>query len=106
VLDASLTFGGYSEDLPSVGSTVCTSGAYARKHAPWVNFTNIPTSTNLPYSYFPTDYSTLPTVSFVIPNLDDDMHDGNYPTELSAEDILLRARLADMSDATVPGRKN
>jgi hypothetical protein len=76
VLNASLTFGGYSEDLPSVGSTVCTSGAYARKHAPWVNFTNIPTSTNLPYSYFPTDYTTLPTVSFVIPNLDDDMHDG------------------------------
>jgi len=76
VLNASLTFGGYSEDLPSVGSTVCTSGAYARKHAPWVNFTNIPTTTNLPYSYFPTDYTTLPTLSFVIPNLNDDMHDG------------------------------
>ena len=76
VLNASLTFGGYSEDLPSVGSPVCASGAYARKHCPWVNFTNIPTSTNLPYSYFPTDYTTLPTVSFVIPNLDDDMHDG------------------------------
>ena len=76
LLNASLTFGGYSEDLPSVGSLVCTSGAYARKHAPWVNFTNIPTTTNLPYSYFPTDYTTLPTVSFVIPNLNDDMHDG------------------------------
>src|SRR5437667_9610639 len=76
LLNASLTFAGYSEDLPSVGSTVCTSGAYARKHAPWVNFTNIPTTTNLPYSYFPTDYTTLPTLSFVIPNLNDDMHDG------------------------------
>jgi hypothetical protein len=76
LLNASLTFAGYSEDLPSVGSTVCTSGAYARKHAPWVNFTNIPTNTNLPYSYFPTDYTTLPTLSFVIPNLNDDMHDG------------------------------
>jgi hypothetical protein len=42
LLNASLTFAGYSEDLPSVGSLVCTSGAYARKHAPWVNFTNIP----------------------------------------------------------------
>src|ERR1051325_9125232 len=40
LLDASLTFAGYSEDLPSVGSPVCTSGAYARKHAPWANFTN------------------------------------------------------------------
>ena len=76
LLNGSLTFAGYSEDLPSVGSTICTSGAYARKHAPWVNFTNIPTSTNLPYSYFPTDYTTLPTLSFVIPNLYDDMHDG------------------------------
>jgi hypothetical protein len=76
LLNASLTFGGYSEDLPFVGSTVCTSGAYARKHAPWVNFTNIPTTTNLPYSYFPSDYTTLPTVSFVIPNLNNDMHDG------------------------------
>jgi hypothetical protein len=76
LLNASLTFAGYSEDLPSVGSIVCTSGAYARKHAPWVNFTNIPTTTNLPYSYFPTDYVTLPTLSFVIPNLRDDMHDG------------------------------
>ena len=76
LLNASLSFAGYSEDLPSVGSTVCTSGAYARKHSPWVNFTNIPTTTNLPYSYFPTDYTTLPTLSFVIPNLNDDMHDG------------------------------
>src|SRR5215469_2569870 len=48
LLNASLTFAGYSEDLPSVGSLVCTSGAYARKHAPWVNFTNVPTTTDLP----------------------------------------------------------
>src|SRR5882672_149784 len=50
-----------------IGSSACTSGAYVRRHAPWVNFTNIPTTTNLPYSYFPTDYNTLPTLSFVIP---------------------------------------
>lgn len=76
LLNASLTFAGYSEDLPSIGSLVCTSGAYVRRHAPWVNFTNIPTTTNLPYSYFPTDYTTLPTLSFVIPNLNNDMHNG------------------------------
>jgi hypothetical protein len=34
LLVAGLTFAGYSEDLPSVGSTVCTSGFYARKHVP------------------------------------------------------------------------
>ena len=76
LLNASLTFAGYSEDLPSIGSIVCSSGAYLRRHAPWVNFTNIPRTTNLPYSNFPTDYSTLPTLSFVIPNVNNDMHNG------------------------------
>jgi uncharacterized membrane protein len=73
---AGLTFTGFSEDLPSVGSTVCTSGAYARKHNPWVNFTNVATSANQPFTSFPTDFTTLPTISFVIPNLNNDMHDG------------------------------
>jgi phosphatidylinositol-3-phosphatase len=70
------TFKGYSEGLPSTGSTTCSSGAYARKHSPWINFSNVPTSDSLAFSAFPSDYSTLPTLSFVIPNLDDDMHDG------------------------------
>jgi len=73
---AGLSFTGFSEDLPSAGSTVCTSGAYAEKHAPWVNFTNVPTTANQPFTSFPTDFTTLPTISFVIPNLNDDMHDG------------------------------
>jgi uncharacterized membrane protein len=73
---AGLSFTGFSEDLPSAGSTVCTSGAYARKHAPWINFTNVPTTANQPFTAFPTDFNTLPTLSFVIPNLNDDMHDG------------------------------
>ena len=73
------TFKGYSEGLPKAGSTACTSGEYARKHSPWVNFSNTRTaSVNLPYTSFPSssDYASLPTVSFVIPNLEDDMHDG------------------------------
>jgi hypothetical protein len=60
LIAAGLTFGGYSEDLPSIGST-CTSGAYARKHNPWVNFSNVPSSVNMPFTSFPSDYSTLPT---------------------------------------------
>jgi len=78
LLGAGFTFTGYSESLPKAGSTVCTSGAYARKHSPWINFTNVPSSANQPFSSFPgsSSYSTLPTVSFVIPNLNDDMHDG------------------------------
>ena len=76
LITAGLTFGGYSEGLPSVGSTVCTSGEYARKHNPWVDFTDVPASDNLPFSSFPTNFSNLPTLSFVVPNLLDDMHDG------------------------------
>jgi PKD repeat protein len=73
---AGKTFVGYSESLPSVGYTGCTSGNYARKHNPWVNWPSVPAAANQPFTAFPTDFSTLPTVSFVIPNLQNDMHDG------------------------------
>src|SRR5689334_14231092 len=69
---AGLTFDGYSEDLPSVGFTGCTNNQYARKHDPWINFTNVLTTEHLPFSSFPTDFNTLPTISFVIPNQLDD----------------------------------
>lgn len=71
-----LTFTGYSESMPSNGYTGCTSGTYARKHNPWSDFSNLPTASNLTFSSFPTDYNTLPAVSVVVPNLQNDMHDG------------------------------
>ena len=86
---AGLSFTGYSEDLPSAGSTVCTSGGYARKHNPWVNFTNVPASSNQPFSAFPTDFTQLPTVSWVVPNLCNDMHDCSIATG----DSWLQSRL-------------
>ncbi len=74
---AGRSFAGYSEDLPATGSTVCTTGGYARKHNPWSDFTNVAGSANRPFTTFPHgDYSGLPTVSFVVPNLRNDMHDG------------------------------
>ena len=76
---AGLSYSSFSEDLPSTGSTACTSGNYARKHNPSVNFSDLPTSTNLPFTSFPTTtagFASLPTVSLVDPNLQDDMHDG------------------------------
>ncbi|MEY9968095.1 hypothetical protein ABIA33_006175 [Streptacidiphilus sp. MAP12-16] len=74
---AGLGFAGYSESMPSAGFTGCDSGSYARKHNPWVNFSDVPSAANQPWTAFPHDYSQLPTLSFVIPNLDDDMHDGS-----------------------------
>ncbi|GEM_PF-658936 len=81
LLAKSLTFIGYSDDLPSIGFTGATSNGYARKHAPWVNWqgtgvNGIPSTAHLPFTGFPTDYTTLPTLSIVVPNLQHDMHDG------------------------------
>jgi acid phosphatase len=90
LLAAGKTFTGYSEDLPSTGSTTCTSGAYARKHSPWVDFSNVPGSDSVPFTSFPSDYSSLPNLSFVIPNLDDDMHDGT----ISQADTWLNSNLS------------
>jgi len=90
LLAAGDTFKGYSEGLPSTGSTTCSSGKYARKHSPWVNYSNVPGSDSVAFSQFPTDYSTLPTLSFVIPNLSDDMHDGT----VAAGDTWLKNNLS------------
>jgi acid phosphatase len=81
LLDAGLTFTGYSEDLPSVGFTGCSSdNSYAAKHSPWVNFSNLPPTVNQPASAMPSDYASLPTVAFLIPNLCHDMHDCSVAT--------------------------
>jgi hypothetical protein len=76
-----LTFKGFSENMPSDGYQGCggTTG-YARKHNPWVDYTNVPTASNLTYGRFPSSYGSLPTVSFVIPNLCHDMHDCSVTT--------------------------
>ncbi|HEV7870624.1 MAG TPA: alkaline phosphatase family protein [Modestobacter sp.] len=75
LLDAGLSFVGWAEGLPRAGYTGCGQGGYARKHNPWVNFADLPASVNQPLSAMPTDYGQLPTVSFVVPDLCNDMHD-------------------------------
>jgi hypothetical protein len=97
LLTAGYSFKTYSEDLPSVGSVVTSNGAYQHKHNPSANWqsTNpspavdhtLAASTNAPFftsggsPFFgdassATDFSGLPTVSFVVPNQQNDMHDG------------------------------
>ncbi|MCA9246064.1 MAG: DNRLRE domain-containing protein [Planctomycetales bacterium] len=93
LLAAGETFVGYSDGLPSVGFDG-DSGAYKRKHNPWVNWqdspTNgIPAALNQPFTSFPTDYATLPTVSFVVPDQNHDMHDGT----IAAGDAWLQTNL-------------
>lgn len=79
LLARKLSFAEYSEDMPSAGYTVCSgsNGLYRRKHNPVADFqAGLPASVNLPFSDFPHDYAKLPTVTFVIPNMMNDMHDG------------------------------
>jgi phosphatidylinositol-3-phosphatase len=103
LLTAGLTFAAYSEDLPKAGFTGCSHEGYARKHAPWTNFTDVPQQLHQPLTVMPTDFTRLPTVSFVIPNLCHDMHDcsiaegdawmrehlGGYATWASTHNSLL-----------------
>lgn len=77
LLAADRTFVGYAESMPGVGFTGCSSGLYARKHNPWTDFPSLPSTINQPMTAFPTDYAALPSVAFVVPNVDHDMHDGS-----------------------------
>jgi phosphatidylinositol-3-phosphatase len=72
LINAGKTFAGYSESMPNDGYTACFSERYARKHNPWVNFTNVPATSNLVYTGFVTP---PPTLAIVVPNLCNDMHD-------------------------------
>jgi hypothetical protein len=82
LIAAGYSFIGYAESQPSVGWTSGTSGNYYTKHCPWINWMvgatsdSIPVNSDLPFSSFPDSlhYSKLPTVSWVIPNIVDDMH--------------------------------
>ena len=98
LLAAGLTFVGYSEDLPAVGSLTCDVGLYARKHNPWVNWqdsaTNgLPARANVPMTSFPTDYTKLPTVSVIVPNQVNDMHNGKDPEAIQTADRWLREHM-------------
>jgi acid phosphatase len=94
LLDAGRTFAGYSEDLPSIGSTVSRQGLYARKHVPWISFSDLdPQITQLRFTDFPSDFANLPIVAFVIPNLVNDMHDGAVSKSVPAGDTWLKKNL-------------
>lgn len=80
LLDTSLSFNLFAESMPSAGYTGCSSGQYARKHNPLPDFTNVPAALNQPFTSFPSNFSQLPTVSWVVPNLCNDMHDCSVST--------------------------
>lgn len=91
------TFKGYAETMPSPGFMKCSlvksaithQMLYGRKHCPWVNWignnqNQIPSSLSQPMTAFPADFNKLPTLSFVIPNMDNDMHNVGGPGDAAA----------------------
>jgi phosphatidylinositol-3-phosphatase len=99
LLDEGKTFITYSESLPVVGFNGASSGSYVRKHnaaANWMGsgVNQIPATTNQPFSVFPVlDYSQLPTVCFVIPNQNNDMHNGSDPYRMTNADNWINYNL-------------
>lgn len=99
LIAAGKTFVGYSDGLPSVGFNGANSGAYFRKHSPWTNWQDspangIPAANNRPFTDFPTDFSQLPTVAFVTPDQNHDMHDGT----IAQADAWLKDNLGPYAD--------
>ncbi len=103
LINKGLSFKGYAESLPTIGFTGDTASLYAREHVPWISFANVPngttvaTSSNIRFADFPSNpaqYNTLPTVAFVIPNLENDMHDGPLIESIPAGDRWLQKNIA------------
>jgi hypothetical protein len=99
LIAAGFTFAGYSEELEAAGATdwadydphsaTAPGVTYRRKHNPWANWVakvspvpanQMPASVNKAFTQFPSDFALLPSVSFVIPNQNHDMHDGSRKT--------------------------
>jgi hypothetical protein len=91
LIAARLSFAGYFDGMPSVGYMGCFGGSwYTRNDNPLTDFSDVPSNVNKPFAgYFPTNFTTLPRVSWVIPSLIHDMHDGT----ISQGDTWLRSNL-------------
>jgi acid phosphatase len=76
LMEKGYSFASYSESMPEAGYEGCIWGAYRRKHNPVANWKEL-AAYNLSFKAFPQDYAQLPTVSFVVPNQLNDMHDGS-----------------------------
>jgi len=95
LIDSGKSFITYSEDLPEAGYNGATSGYYARKHNPVSNWmgtgkNQVSPATNQPFKEFPSgNFNLLPTLCYVVPNLNNDMHNGSDPARIRTGDKWL-----------------
>lgn len=91
------TFKGFAQTMPSSGFLKCyykkskltDQMLYGRKHCPWVNWlgnkkNEIPSYLSQPMTTFPKDFNKLPSLAFVIPDMDHDMHNLGGPGDSAA----------------------
>ncbi|HEY6250454.1 MAG TPA: alkaline phosphatase family protein, partial [Candidatus Angelobacter sp.] len=99
LLTAGKTWKSYAESLPFVGYTGGDSGAYLRHHNPFSYLSDVVNSSaeklNLvPFTQFAKDLNNdqLPDFSFVVPNVNDDAHNGS----LQQADQWLKTNIAPL----------
>lgn len=89
----------YLESLPSAGYLGPDSGAYWRQHNPFADLSDVQQSSTqaaniVPFTQFATDLASnaLPQYSFIVPNVNDDAHDGT----LQQADAWLQSNIAPL----------
>jgi acid phosphatase len=99
LITAGKTWKSYAESLPYAGYTGCNTGAYVKRHNPFSYFTDVANSSTekynlVPFTQFKTDLANnhLPQFSFIVPNVNDDAHDGT----LSQADSWLKTNIAPL----------
>jgi len=89
----------YAESLPQRGYAGGDTGLYVKRHNPFAYFTDVATDPSqaanlVPFSQFAADLAnnTLPNFSFIVPNVNDDSHNGSQ----AASDDWLRNNIAPL----------
>ena len=99
LMTAGKTWKTYAEDLPSVGYTGGDTGNYAVRHNPFAYLTDVQNSSTeklnlVPFTHFATDMANgqLPDFSYIVPNLNNDAHNGT----LQQADAWLQKNIAPL----------
>ena len=80
LIAAKKTFTGYAESMPHDGFNGCytANGLFARKHVPWLDFSNVPAADDLVYNGWKT--TNVASFVWITPNMCNDMHDCSTQT--------------------------
>jgi hypothetical protein len=99
LVKAGKTWKAYAESLPSTGYLANDSGLYLRHHDPFAYFSDVQNSSSqaaniVPFTQFASDLANnaLPQYSFIVPNVNDDAHNGT----LAQADAWLQTNIAPL----------